>query len=101
MTIEEYRGDLVKKLKKCGSEMAAHRLINQAAEDLLASKINPTNRAKFWRDLNNDLESQKPVWERILEKQAAAALSQVIAAAQAAMRDTHRAEEQAVKNDGF
>lgn len=85
MTLDEYRIQLVEQIKQLRDEPATRRLINEANAALQDSKISSRAQEEFWQDLNGDLENARRKAETVLERQAAASLSQVIAAAQAAI----------------
>jgi hypothetical protein len=83
MTLDEYRVQLVEQLKKLRDERAARLLIQEADSNLQNHSISDSGQLGFWQALDSDLETAKRDSQLLLERQAAAALSQVIAAAQA------------------
>lgn len=83
MTLDEYRLQLVEQINGLRDERAARSLIEEANTSLQNSSIITRAQSEFWQALNGDLENASTKAKKLLEKQAAAALSQVIAAAQA------------------
>ena len=83
MTIDEYREHLVGEITELRNQKAAQDLITEADTNLRNNDISRDGQTRFWRELNADLEAAEARSWRLLEKQAADALSQVIAAARA------------------
>ena len=83
-TIIEYRKTIFDRLEACRDERDARTIVNEAANVLRASQqtgnIDSDDERQFWASLSAEL---KTIDLRLVEKQAAASLSQVIAAAQA------------------
>lgn len=89
MDLDVYRDQLVEKITSCRDEKFARSLVNDADSMLQGRYVGRDERGKFWHDVKTDLDVAKYKADRdahtIVERQSAAALSQVIAAAQAAI----------------
>lgn len=85
MTLEEYRIQVIEKLKACREPLWARNLLAEVDLVLTNSGISDQARKTFWEDLKNDLEVVAQESTLLLEKQAATALSAVITAARAAI----------------
>lgn len=79
MTLNEYRAQILRRLRKASSAPEAQRIVGEAAETLRRSIISRDSARDFWSSLYEDLA---PV---IFERQAASSLSSIISAAQAAV----------------
>lgn len=93
MDPDTYRQQLFQKITACRDEKFSRSLVNDAASVLQGSKIGRDDQIRFWRALKDDLDGAKRKADHdaltIVERQSAAALSQVIAAAQAAVAQHH------------
>jgi hypothetical protein len=83
-TVTEFRKTTFDRLAACRDTKAAHAIVTEAAGVLQASReignIDSDDERQFWASLSAELQR---IDLRLVEKQAAASLSQVIAAAQA------------------
>jgi hypothetical protein len=56
MTLEEYRIQLLNRLKECSSPAKALELVDEAALVLAQSQVSENTLRKFWTDLREDLQ---------------------------------------------
>jgi len=96
MTLDEYRLVIFRKVTSCSGELAGQWIIDEAAGELETGNISAVDRTSFWRQLNADLSAESRKRHLIIEKQGAASLSQIIAAAQAVIAQ-HQAQATARK----
>jgi hypothetical protein len=81
MTLAEYRDETAARIRRSVSATEAVQNVRNAAQALIDSNITPLGRRQFWVDLYEVLERGSGLHER----QAASSLSNIIAAAQAAI----------------
>jgi len=82
MTLEEYRIQVIEKLKICRDAAQARGLLAEVDLVLTNSRISDRTQKLFWQTLNNALDAVAQESTLLLEKQAATALRPVVAAAQ-------------------
>ena len=82
MTLDEYRVQVIEKLKACRDPARARGQLAEVDLVLMNSRISDRVQKTFWETLNNDLDVLAQESTLLLEKPAATALSAVIAAAQ-------------------
>jgi hypothetical protein len=82
VTLEEYRIQFIEKLKACRDPANVRGLLAEVDLVLMKSGISDRVQRTFWETLNNSLDVVAQESTLLLEKQAATALSAVIAAAQ-------------------
>jgi len=85
VTLEEYRIQVIEKLKVCGSAASARSLLAEVDLLLTNSRISDRGLRTFWEALNNDLDMVAQDSTVLLNNKAATELSAVIAAARAAI----------------
>src|SRR4051794_6975253 len=89
MTVDEYRREKIREITTTRDQGQAQRLVSKADTDLKGAGYNRSDRQEFLRRLSSDLDTAANAAGKqahtLIERQAAAALSQVIAAAQAAI----------------
>jgi hypothetical protein len=80
MTLEEYCIQVIEKIKACRDPARVRDLLSEVDGLLTRSRIGHHTRATFWEALNNDLDVVAQESTLLLERQAATALSAVVAA---------------------
>ena len=85
MTLEEYRIQLVEKLKGCREADGARDLLSAA--DLVVTWRQLSDQRAFWEALSNDLDLIAQTVTHGLDRQAATALSAVITMAQSVVQE--------------
>lgn len=71
MTLDEYRGTLIERLRACGDTAAARSLLADASLFLTNSRINRRTQDRFWETLEEELDAlaKTPSFLRIQEPQ--------------------------------
>jgi hypothetical protein len=83
MTADEYRAEVVSKMRACRSTFAAEDILSSAANDINSSSLSRHQKVAFWGKLSQDLNEEAQKAEGVVEKQGVQSFSQVVAAAQA------------------
>jgi hypothetical protein len=83
MTLDEYRGALIERLRACQNTAAARELLAEAALVLANGRINRLTQDRFWETLEEELDAIDEDAKFLEDPQAAAALAAVVAAARA------------------
>lgn len=83
MTLDEYRGTLIERLRVCQDTAAARSLLAEASLVLANSQINRLTQDRFWETLEEELETMGEDAKFLKDPRAAAALGAVVAAARA------------------
>ena len=83
MTLEDYRIEVIAKLKACQGPLWARNLLAQVDLVLLNSQISASTQKAFWEELNHDLDVVGEESTLLLGNEAATTLSAVVAAAKA------------------
>jgi hypothetical protein len=83
LSLDGYRIQVVEKLKACHSARGARDLLAEVEAVLAATGLSLRAQQAFWHGLGTDLEVVAEESPRLLEKDRAARLKHVLAAAQA------------------
>ena len=83
LTLDGYRFQVLERLKGCQDPGRARDLLAEVDVTLGATDMSPKAQQAFWHGLSTDLEVVLEESTRLLEKDRAARLTTVIAAAQA------------------
>jgi hypothetical protein len=95
VTFEGYRVHIVEQLKAARGTERARDLLAEVDMVLASARLSTAAQGAFWESLNSDLDVLAEESKGVLEKEAAAALSAVIAAAQGAVLKYRRLLESA------
>jgi hypothetical protein len=82
IALEEYCIQVIETLKACRDPAQVRDLLSEVDGVLTSSRIGRHTRTTFWKAVSDDLDVVAQESPLLLEKQAATALSAVIAAAQ-------------------
>ena len=85
VTFEDYRIQIIEQLKAARGTARTHDILAEVDMVLASAGLSTAAQGAFWESLNSDLDILAEEWSGVLGKEAAAALSAVIAAAQSAV----------------
>lgn len=83
MVLEEYRTQVIERLKACRDTIAVRAVLAEADLILMSSQLTAITRDKFWETLEEDLDVIRKESKNIADRKAAAILDALLAAAQA------------------
>ena len=83
MTLDEYRGTLIVRLRACRDAAAARDLLAEANLVLINSQINPLTQDRFWETLEEELDVLSEDAKSLNDPKTVAVLGTVVAAARA------------------
>jgi hypothetical protein len=93
VTFEDYRIQIIEQLKAARDGARARDLIAQADMVLSSARLSASAQGEFWESLSSALDILAEDSKALLGKEAAAALSAVIAAAQGEIQKLRRPRE--------
>ena len=85
VTLEDYRIQIIEQLKAAPGTDRAHDLLAEVDMVLASARLSTAAQGAFWDSLHSDLDMLAEVAKEVLGKEAAAALSEVVTAAQEAV----------------
>ena len=85
VTLEDYRIQIIEQLKAARGTERAHDLLAEVDMVLASAGLSTAAQGAFWDSLHSDLDVLAEVSKEVLGKDAAAALSEIVAAAQGAV----------------
>lgn len=83
MTLDEYRGSLIERLRACQDTTEARDLLAEANLVLANTKMNRVTRDRFWETVEEELDAAGEDLTLFKDRKAAAAFAAVAAAARA------------------
>lgn len=83
MSLDEYREQLIARLKSCTNTAAARTLVAEADLVLFNAQLTPLTQGKFWESLDEDLEAAREEARLLADREAGMQFAAVIAVAQA------------------
>jgi len=83
MTLDEYRGTLIERLRACQDTAEARDLLAEANLVLANTRMNRMTRDRFWETLEEDLDAAGTDLTLFKDHKGAAAFAAVVAAARA------------------
>lgn len=92
MTLDEYRGAMIERLRACPDAAAARSLLEEANLMIVNSRMNRLTQDRFWETLEEELEAIGEDVKFLKDPKAAAALGAVVAAARARITRYRRRE---------
>jgi hypothetical protein len=82
VTLEDYRIQIIEQLKAAPGTERAHDLLAEVDMVLASARLSTAAQGAFWDNLHSDLDVLAEVSKEVLGKEAAAALNEVVVAAQ-------------------
>jgi hypothetical protein len=92
MTLDEYRSQVVARLRGCRDSLEVRGLLGEVDLFISQSRISDRARKTFWETLSSDLDIVAQASTDLMTQQAATALRALIAAAQTAIAQ-HQARQ--------
>jgi len=83
MSLDEYREQLIGRLKSCTNTAAARTLLAEADLVLVNARLTSLTQGKFWESLDEDLETAREEARLLADREAGVKLAAVIVVAQA------------------
>lgn len=83
MTLDEFRGSLIERLRVCQDTATARNLLAEANLVLANSQVNRVTQDRFWETLEEELDALGEDAKFLDDPRAAAVLGAVVAAARA------------------
>lgn len=83
MSLDEYRAQLIERLKSCTDTAAARTLLAEADLRLMNARLTALTRSKFWESLQEELAAVVEAPRLSADRAGSPKLEAVIAAAQA------------------